>query len=298
MIYLDGMIRNFLDYLAVEKGLAHNTIISYRSDLLFYRDFCKQIKINPLAENGRNGVAAYLTQMKRNGLSAATATRRLSSLRTFYTFLINEDIAVIDPTENMEVSKKPERLPRILSKSEVEKLLDFPVLSTAVQERDKAMLELLYATGARVSEIISLTQGSINLEEGYVRCTGKGSKERIIPIGPVAVFFVQAYLKKGRLELLANKDSQLLFLNRYGKGISRQSFWKIIKKYALINGIKKTITPHTLRHSFASHLLENGADLRSVQELLGHSDISTTQIYTHLSRSRLRKIYDKAHPRA
>ncbi|NTW04591.1 MAG: site-specific tyrosine recombinase XerD [Peptococcaceae bacterium] len=295
---MDRMIRNFLDYLAIEKGLAHNTIISYRSDLCFYRDFCQKTKINPLAENGRNGVAAYLSRMKRDGLSAATAARRLSSLRTFYSFLINEEITVIDPTENMEVSKRTERLPRILSKIEVERLLDFPVLSTAIQQRDKAMLELLYATGARVSEIINLNQGSINLEEGYVRCIGKGSKERIIPIGPVAIFFVRTYLKKSRLELLGNRDTQLLFLNRYGKGISRQSFWKTIKKYALVNGIKKTITPHTLRHSFASHLLENGADLRSVQELLGHSDISTTQIYTHLTHNRLRKVYDKAHPRA
>ncbi len=295
---MERAIRDFLNFLAVERGLSRNTLLSYRSDLIFFKKFCALKGFDPLGPGARGAVSAYLLQLKNDGRSASTISRRLAALKSLYKFLINEGRLESDPTENLESPKKILKLPRVLTTGEVDRLLAQPRAGTTSGLRDKAMLELLYATGIRVSELVSLDRGSINLEEGYIRCLGKGAKERIVPIGQVAAYYTEAYMQGARAKLLGGKNSQALFLNRYGNRMTRQGFWKIIKKYTARANIKKDITPHTLRHSFATHLLENGADLRSVQELLGHADISTTQIYTHLTGSRLKEVYRKSHPRA
>ncbi len=295
---MKNLLENFIRYIAIERGLSKNTIASYKSDLLFFSDFCSQKNIALMTHINSGVIAAYLMHMKKNRCSASTISRRLASLRSFYKFLVSEYTVDDDPTEHIETPRKTEKLPRVLSVDEVSKLLTMPQTTTANGLRDRAMLELIYATGVRVTEIVSLNRGSINLDEGFVRCMGKGSKERIIPIGDVAILFTKNYLLYSRPKLLGAKSTQALFLNRYGDRMTRQGFWKLIKKYSAKAGISKIISPHTLRHSFATHLLENGADLRSVQELLGHSDISTTQIYTHLTNIGLKKIYNSAHPRA
>lgn len=295
---MDRAIKDFLNFLAVEKGLAKNTIVSYRSDLLFFKLFCQNKNHQPLGDGGRTAVLAYLLQLKREGKSPATVSRRLAAIKSLYRFLINDGRLEIDPTENMESPKKSLKLPRVLTTDEVDRLLAQPRTSTPAGLRDKAMMELLYATGIRVTELISLDRGSINLGEGYIRCLGKGSKERIVPLGQVAVHFTEAYLLRARARLIGKGSSPALFLNHKGGRLTRQGFWKIIKKYTAKSNINKDITPHTLRHSFATHLLENGADLRSVQELLGHADISTTQIYTHLTGTRIKDVYRKTHPRS
>ena len=219
-------------------------------------------------------------------------------MRAFYGFLLRDGLIDNDPTTNLESPKIEKRLPKVLSVGEVELLLDGPDMGTVAGIRDKAMLELLYATGIRVSELVSLNQSDVNLNMGFLKCYGKGSKERIIPLGSVSLKAVSEYVMRSRVKLLRQPEEESLFLNHHGQRLSRQGFWKIIKKYAITASIDKEITPHTLRHSFATHLLENGADLRSVQEMLGHADISTTQIYTHLTKSRLKEVYAKAHPRA
>ncbi|MFZ5597654.1 MAG: site-specific tyrosine recombinase XerD [Bacillota bacterium] len=295
---MERSIRDFLSFLAVERGLAKNTLASYRSDLVFFKKFCEQKNYAPLGDGGRSAVIAYLLQMKRDGMSAATVSRRLAALKSMYKFLIRESRLQVDPTENIETPRKVQKLPRVLTIEEVDRLLAQPRISTPGGLRDKAMLEVIYATGIRVSELVNLDRGSINLVEGYIRCLGKGSKERIVPVGEMAVHFTGEYLRRARPRLAGNKGSPALFLNGRGGRLTRQGFWKIIKKYAAGANIKKDITPHTLRHSFATHLLENGADLRAVQELLGHADISTTQIYTHLTGNRLKDVYQKSHPRS
>lgn len=291
-------IKDFLNFLAVEKGLAHNTLLSYRSDLNFFRSFCQKKNYRFLVESGRTAIVAYLLQLKKEGRSTATISRRLAAIKSLCRFLINDGQMETDPTENLESPKKIQKLPKVLTTDEVDSLLSQPRTANPPGLRDKAMLELLYATGIRVSELVSLDVGNINMEEGYLRCLGKGSKERIIPIGQVAIHFTRAYLLGARVKLIKKDGCHALFLNQSGGRLTRQGFWKIIKKYTARCNISKEITPHTLRHSFATHLLENGADLRSVQELLGHADISTTQIYTHLTGSRLKEIYRKSHPRA
>lgn len=295
---MNRAVKDFLNFLTVERGLARNTISSYRSDLVFYKNFCFMKGFDPLGTGGRSAVTAYLLQLKKEKKSAATIARRLAALKSLYKFLLNEELIGFDPTENMESPQKTLKLPRVLTVEEVDMLLAQPPISTPGGMRDKAMLELLYATGVRVSELVSLDKENINLREGYIKCLGKGSKERIVPLGPVAEHFILVYLQNARIKLTSNLNNQALFVNHRGKRLTRQGFWKIIKKYTARSCIKKDITPHTLRHSFATHLLENGADLRSVQELLGHADISTTQIYTHLTRSRLKDIYRQSHPRA
>lgn len=291
----DNLADQFINHLRVERGLADNTIQSYSWDLVRFFKFLEKKNISPLRVT-RDLVAEYMRSLK-NSLSARSIARNLSSVKMFFKFLISEGKIKDSPARLLETIKLPSRLPEILTSDEVDLLLSQPVLSTNLGLRDKAMLELLYATGLRVSELIGLNPININLEAGYVRTIGKGSKERMVPIGEKAINALKAYILDGRPALLKKRSSSRLFVNSRGGPMSRQGFWKIIKRYAIIAGIKKNITPHKLRHSFASHLLEGGADLRSVQVMLGHSDISTTQIYTHINRERLKQVHEKYHPR-
>lgn len=289
-------IKLFHEYLTVELGLAQNTRNAYIKDLELFR--AKVDKDLRLVK--RLDIVAYLQTLKNKRYAASTIARRLAALKSFYRFMAAEGYIELDPAQVIEAGNKGTRLPRVLTIGEVEKLLAAPDLSNAEGFRDRTMLEMLYATGMRVSELISLKVTDINLNMKYVLAFGKGSKERLIPLGSVAAGYLEKYLASVRPVLLhdGNKIEKSLFLTVYGNGMTRQRFWQIIKDYGSRAGIRKNLSPHTLRHSFATHLLDNGADLRSVQELLGHSDISTTQIYTHLTNNRLRKIYEKAHPRA
>jgi integrase/recombinase XerD len=295
---MDKLIERFIHYLAVERGLAQNTLESYARDLTAYIDFLQRGGIRDLNQTRRANIIAYLAELQRKGRATTTISRNLASLRAFYGFLLRDGLLDGDPTANLESPKIEKRLPKVLSVGEVESLLEGPDQGTVAGVRDKAMLELLYATGIRVSELVSLNISDVNLNMGFLKCYGKGSKERIIPLGTVALQSVSDYIMRSRVKLSRNPSEESLFLNHHGQRLSRQGFWKIIKKYAHTASIDKEITPHTLRHSFATHLLENGADLRAVQEMLGHADISTTQIYTHLTKSRLKEVYAKAHPRA
>ncbi|RJQ28776.1 MAG: site-specific tyrosine recombinase XerD [Peptococcaceae bacterium] len=294
--YLD----EFIYYLEVERGLAKNTVASYRLDLNRYQAFCQEQKsLASLLDADRDVVMAYLLHLQSEGKVSSTISRHLASLKSFYRFLVAENFLLKDPVADLESPRLLQKLPRVLTVTEVEILLSQPSSGNGrVGLRDKAMLELLYATGMRVSELVSLEMEHVNLENGFIRCFGKGAKERIVPLGGMASRYLEEYLLHSRSRLIGNKFTAALFVNWRGQKLTRQGFWKIIKKYARQGGIKKEITPHTLRHSFATHLLENGADLRSVQEMLGHADISTTQIYTHLTKGRLREVYDRTHPRA
>lgn len=294
---MDSLISEFIDYLSTEKGLAVNTLESYGRDLKQYQDYLRSDGAS-IQDVSRAKVIDYLLYLQKQGKATATIARRLAALRAFYQFLVRQKRLEHDPTADLESPKLERRLPNVLTVKEVEALLRQPSTGDPAGLRDKAMLELLYATGIRVSELISLNVGDIDLSVQYLRCTGKGAKERIIPVGSLAVKCVREYLAHGRPKLVSDPDEQALFVNHHGKRLTRQGFWKIVKKYAAKARINKDITPHTLRHSFATHLLENGADLRSVQEMLGHADISTTQVYTHLTRGRLKEVYARAHPRA
>ncbi|MGE5485209.1 MAG: site-specific tyrosine recombinase XerD [Ignavibacteriales bacterium] len=295
---MNNLIGEFMNYLSTERGLAMNTLESYGRDLRQYYEYLQSSGKDPLEKATRATVVAYLLFLQKQGKATATIARRLAALRSFYQFLLREKYVDKDPTANLESPKLEKRLPKVLTIKEVETLLKQPNPVTASGLRDKAMLELLYATGIRVSELISLNVDDISLDMGYIRCSGKGSKERIVPVGSVAVKCVADYLGSGRGRLVPDRDEQALFVNHHGKRLTRQGFWKIVKRYAHDARISKEITPHTLRHSFATHLLENGADLRSVQEMLGHADISTTQIYTHITKGRLKEVYARTHPRA
>ncbi|MBX6395060.1 MAG: site-specific tyrosine recombinase XerD [Alicyclobacillaceae bacterium] len=292
------IIERFIRYLAIEKGLAQNTLASYQKDLLNYAAFLEQSGCRDWHESNRRLIVAYLAYLQKLGRAPATITRNLASIRSFYQFLTREGLLEADPTAQLDSPKAGKRLPRVLTVEEVERLLAAPDGRSPAGLRDKAMLEVLYATGIRVSELVSLDVIDLNLNMGYVKCYGKGSKERIVPLGSAAIEAAHRYLVDGRPKLVKGADGGALFLNHLGNRLTRQGFWKIIKKYAREAGIQKVITPHTLRHSFATHLLENGADLRAVQEMLGHADISTTQIYTHVTQTRLKDVYLRTHPRA
>ena len=291
------MLDQFLHYLTVEKGLSRNTIEAYGHDLDRFLGYLKEMGIEDLARVGKFDVRAFLLVLKKQDLSTRTVARNLAVLRTFFRFLIQEGILKANPVEELESPKMGRTLPEILTLREVERLLEEPKVGTSLGVRDRAMLEMLYAAGMRVSELVELPLNQVNLEGGYVLLYGKGSKERVVPIGQEALKWVTLYLKTVRGKLTREKESPFLFLNRSGKAMSRQRFWQSIKAYGLKAGIRKRITPHLLRHSFASHLLEGGADLRSVQMMLGHSDISTTQIYTHVTGERLKKTHQRHHPR-
>jgi len=293
---MEDAVKGFLEYISVEKGLSKSTIDSYRRDLRRYLSFLNRQRLDILRVS-RKEITAFLGELRYKGLSPASVARGLSAIRCLHRFLISEGKAEIDPTENLERPKGFIRLPKTLSVEEVDNLLKRPDPKERLGLRDKAMLELLYATGMRASELVSIKLQNINLEVGYIVTLGKGSKERVIPIHEKAVALIKDYLRDARQKLLKDRDSPYLFLGQGGRPLTRERFWQIIKGYALKAGIKKRVFPHLLRHSFASHLLEHGADLRSVQLMLGHSDISTTQIYTHVTSERLKRIHQELHPR-
>ena len=292
-------IEIFLNYLYVERGLAHNTIISYREDLNIYIDFLIKRNVDSLSKTTKEEIINFMLYQKDRGLSVNSVARRLAAIKMFYRFLVRERILKIDPTSLIDSPKLWKKIPETLSLNEVDSLISQPNIRERQGIRDRAILEALYATGMRVSEAVNLKVDNVNLDIGFLRYIGKGSKERVIPLGKKAIGSLRRYLLQSRPQLLgsAKKDLEFLFLNRFGKKISRQSLWKIIKRYAKEARIKKTIMPHILRHSFATHLLERGADLRSVQEMLGHANISTTQIYTHINKERLKSIHKMFHPR-
>jgi integrase/recombinase XerD len=286
----------FLDFLTVEKGLAKNSLSAYRTDL---RNFGRYLADQKLELDGveRINIVRYFQTLRTAGISSRSVARALAAIRGMFRFLVAERHLKHDPTENLENPKLWTTLPKSMQPFEVEALLKAPEGDTPAGLRDRAMLELLYATGLRVSELINVKVDDLVMDAGFLRTIGKGSKERIVPFGDAARDAINDYLDRGRREYDKYGDVHL-FLTRRGRPMSRQSFWMKIVKYARMAGITSQISPHVLRHSFATHLLENGADLRSVQMMLGHSDISTTQIYTHVSRARLQKMYETFHPRA
>ena len=292
---MDNLADQFINYLRVEKGLANNTIQAYSRDLCRFFRFLDNRKISPL--NVSQELGEEYISMLRGEVSARSVARNISTLKTFFRFLTSEGKIKSSPARLLESPKLTKKLPDVLNLREVERLLFQPDSSTFKGQRDKAMLEILYATGLRVSELIGLKVVNVNLEAGFLITFGKGSKERAVPIGTKAIEAVKKYLYSKRLHLTKGTNSPYLFLNLRGRSMTRQGFWKIIKKYGRDAGIKKKITPHSIRHSFASHLLEAGADLRSVQIMLGHADISTTEIYTHVTGKHLKELHEKCHPR-
>ena len=285
----------FLDSLWMERGLSKNTLFAYRSDISKYARWLQNQGIN-ITKAGPQNILAYLASTENK--STRTVARNLSSLRRLYEYLSKEDKVKQNPIKNVEAPRLGRSLPKSLTENEVESLLDAPNTNQPLGLRDKTMLEILYATGLRVSELITLTLHQINLRQGVVRVMGKGNKERLVPLGEISTEWLEKYLAHGRNEILGeNNSTDTLFPSRRGKSMTRQTFWHIVKRHAIVAGIKKNISPHMLRHAFATHLINHGADLRVVQMLLGHSDISTTQIYTHVARERLKDIHSKHHPR-
>jgi len=296
---MEEQLKDFMHFLLVEKGLAKNTLVSYERDLKSYSKYMKEVEMVGLTDIQRAHIVRFLGFLKDNGKSSKTIARHIASIRAFHQFLFRDRVTEEDPTVHIESPQGERSLPKVLSMKEVEALLEFPNKLDHFGKRDKAMLELLYATGIRVSELIQLDMDDVHLMMGFVRCIGKGNKERIIPIGGAATRALTEYLEEGRPAFISKKEvGDALFLNHHGRRLSRQGFWKILKRLGKEAEINKEITPHTLRHSFATHLLENGADLRAVQEMLGHADISTTQIYTHVTKTRLKDVYSQYHPRA
>jgi len=294
---MQNLLNSYFDHLLIEKGVADNTLEAYRRDLKRYVSFLEQKGLTDVRSVIPKTVIEFLVQIKGEGLSANSMNRSLAALRGFYKFLLQEKAVEESPLANIELAKVWMRLPDTVSPEEINLILSQPGDQTPAALRDTAMLELLYATGLRVSELISLTMNSINWQVGFLIVMGKGSKERVIPIGKTAYDCVRRYVDEARPRLLKSKTTEVLFLNRFGGALSRQGLWKIIVHYAQKAGLQKNVHPHTFRHSFASHLLEGGADLRAVQVMLGHADISTTQIYTHVTRERLKEIHRKYHPR-
>lgn len=296
---MEELILEFLNYISVERGLSKNTIEAYTRDLKQFALFMKDSGLGDAAEDVTpRTLVNYLNALKQKKMGPSSVARKLAAIKSFFHYLHRERRMRLDPSVTIDSPKLPQRLPKVLSALEIKCLLEQPGVADPPGLRDRAMLELLYATGVRVSELVSITLLDLNLEMGYIRCIGKGSKERIVPLGHVAQSAIQRYLDRGRPFIVKRPTENTLFLNQHGRKMTRQGFWLIIRAAAKRAGIEKTVTPHMLRHSFATHLLENGADLRAVQEMLGHVDISTTQIYTHVTRTRLKEVYDKTHPRA
>lgn len=294
---MKGFVDDFINYLSVERGLANNTLLAYRRDLRKYLDHLDKKGISAVERVRREDITEYIYHQKKSGLSSGSICRSLAAIKMFHRFLVRENLCRDDPTNLIDTPKIWKRVPDALTQSEMEAIIRASEGPGWQLVRDHAILEIFYASGMRVSELVGLKVENVNLDVGYVRCIGKGRKERIIPIGKRAKEAVKQYVNTVRGKLGKPAATPDLFLSRLGKKLSRQSIWKLIKQYARKANIKKPIKPHTLRHTFATHLLEHGADLRSVQEMLGHSDISTTQIYTHVDKERLRTIHKQFHPR-
>ncbi len=294
----DGHLDAFAGFLRAERGLSGKTVEAYAADLRAYFAFLERQGVAQLEQVRRQEVVGHLEGLRRGGLSSRSAARHLAALRGFHRFLVAEQLCPGDPTEDVETPRAAKRLPVFLTLEEVLRLLQAPDEEAPAGLRDAAMLELLYATGLRVSELVKLAVQDVNLEAGYVVAFGKGKKERLVPVGKAAAERVREYLRSARPVLLRGREARALFVTPLGRGFSRQGFWKLVRRYALKAGIKKSISPHKLRHSFATHLLERGADLRAVQAMLGHADLATTQIYTHVDRTRLHALYDRHHPRS
>ncbi len=290
-------VNNFERYLEDAKHVSKNTLLSYVRDVNQFERFIQREKLPGFSSIDRKQAEAYIFWLKKNGKSVSTISRSIASLRCFYRYLYTIGVTKDNPIDEIIPDKQQKKLPQILSGDEVERLLEQPECKDAKGYRDKAMLELLYATGIRVSELIELQEKDINLDVGVIRCESKG-KERFIPMYPVAIRALSDYLTQARPRMIADPGEPVVFVNVNGEKMSRQGFWKIIKHYQEKAHIEKDITPHTLRHSFAAHLLENGADLRSIQEMLGHADISSTQVYAQLVKNKLKDVYNRAHPRA
>ncbi|MDD3364149.1 MAG: site-specific tyrosine recombinase XerD [Syntrophomonas sp.] len=297
---MDKYIIAFMDFIHYEKGLSANTQAAYRRDLQKFVNYLvsERCGVKRWEDVSKKDIVNYLSTEMDEGVANSTVARGFSSIKGLYKFLVGEGYIELNPTTDLETPKIRRKLPQVLSIEEVDKLMEQPDVLLPLGLRDRAMLELMYGTGVRVSELLSLQLDDINMMAGFLRCLGKGRKERIIPVNQTSIIWVERYLARSRNSLLRRNQERTLFLNAHGRKLSRQGYFKILAQYGEKSGIKKEITPHTLRHSFATHLLENGADLRAVQEMLGHADISTTQIYTHLSKSRLREVYHQCHPRA
>ena len=301
---MEGLLDLFITYLRAERGLAGKTVDAYAGDLTAYLANLADKGMTDIACVRSEHVSAHLALLGARGLSRRSQARHLAAIRSFHGFLQSEHLATVDPCEDLDTPRSDKKLPVYLTQQEVFALLAAPDEATPAGARDRAMLELLYATGLRVSELVGLSTSDINLQEGYVVAMGKGKKQRLVPVGRTAVEHVQRYLDGARAALLgsgrsrrARQGGNALFITPRGGPFTRQGFWKLIRRYALKAGIRKSISPHKLRHSFATHLVEGGADLRAVQTMLGHADLSTTQIYTHVNRARLRAVYDRHHPR-
>lgn len=294
----EPLIEQFIDTLWMERGLAENSLNAYRSDLLKFSNWLADSNQPGLLKVKKADISAYLAFLIEQGRKARSSARVLSCLRQFYQYALRENLLAVDPTAQLESPSLGRPLPKSLTEKDVEALLNAPDLETAEGLRDRAMLELLYATGLRVSELISIRPDQLSVTQGVVRVIGKGGKERLVPLGDEAQYWISRYLKEGRALLLHELPGDHLFVTRRGDGMTRQAFWYRIKKHAQNAGINKHLSPHTVRHAFATHLVNHGADLRVVQMLLGHSDLSTTQIYTHVARERLKTIHADHHPRA
>ena len=291
-------VQTFRDYLGVERGLSARTIDAYTRDLDKLVEFLDRRGVTSAASASGNDLRDFVYHLKDAGLQATSIRRAISAVRTYYSFLIAEGLATVDPTDRVELPKTWRRLPGVLSTTEVEQLLNAPDLHDRMYWRDKALLEFAYASGVRVSELTSVRTRDLALDEGFAAVFGKGSKERLVPVGRAAQRALDIYMRELRPKLSTGGAEGALFLNARGKPLSRMGIWKILRKHVRLAGIKKRVTPHTLRHSFATHLLEGGADLAAVQEMLGHADIATTQIYTHVDREYLKDVHRRFHPRA
>ncbi|HEY9855987.1 MAG TPA: site-specific tyrosine recombinase XerD [Stenomitos sp.] len=290
---LQQNLSEFIDYLMVERGLSEHTLAAYNNDLRQYIEFLHGHEIQGWGQTTRMTITGFTKELRERGLAATSIARKIAAIKTFYQYLLREKLMDRDPSAEVERPKTARYLPKVLNQSEVTRLVEQPT-----DLRDRAILELLYAGGLRVSELTRINLQDLNLTTGYVRCFGKGSKERLVPINRAAITALEAYLTQVRPKSKARPTERALFLNYAGRRLTRQGIWKVVKEAAKEAGITKDITPHTLRHSFATHLIENGADLRSVQEMLGHADISTTQLYTHVSKRRMKDVYSAARRRA
>lgn len=295
---MDVHIQRFLDYLLVERGLSENTIASYARDIVQFAAYSDEMGVDTVKGIREELLNQFIARLRRERYATTSVARKLAAIRTFLKFLQREGDITGDPASTIENPRPAKPLPKILTEDEIVRFLKQPDLSEHNGIRDRAMLETMYATGLRVSELINLLTNDVNLDVGFVRCIGKGSKERVVPIGDVAAGMIRRYLDECRPSFAKGLRNEYLFITYLGGPMTRVGFWKIVKKHAKSAGITKQITPHVLRHSFATHLLEHGADIRSIQEMLGHADVATTQVYTHVTRDHLREVYKKSHPRA